>query len=283
MTVRKFPVHSFPWYVQDWANSKSRLQFDLPERMLYCELLFFCTAEGGFPEDEKVIAKIGSCTVDQVRDLWPKIRHKFYKKPNSGGLLSNKKASNVRTAIQIRKMNTSDALVRNRLKKKVVRENVNQSLTRGQLEVNLNEKACTSPSPSPSSIRASPSPSLHSSNNEEMQRKPPYPPLPNGFDFESWVVARIRTHPNKKWPHQAIALLASKPWIEDPAERQQFEGDHEYWCHTSLWTWEQGANCPTFSEFVHDYELSYKGQKAPEAKKTERSKSKLEQIMEEIH
>jgi Meiotically up-regulated gene 113 len=114
-------------------------------------------------------------------------------------------------------------------------------------------------------------------------KNPANGPPPPEFDFPAFVTARLQAHPNKKRQQIGVQLLANKAWIHDIAAREQFAADHEAWSKTELWLWKQGANCPSFGDFVADYELSYRGQKPPaETTKTVRSKSKLEQIMEEV-
>jgi uncharacterized protein YdaU (DUF1376 family) len=103
---RKFPVHSYPWYVQDWHNSMSRMTMDLETRAFYRELLDYCITEGAFPDDPKVLAAIALCSESDAARLWEKVKHKFQQR---GGALLNKKAADVRDLIQGRKGKISDA------------------------------------------------------------------------------------------------------------------------------------------------------------------------------
>ncbi len=103
---RKFPVHSYPWYVQDWHNSMSRMTMDLETRAFYRELLDYCVTEGPFPEDPKILAAIALCSEDQAARLWPKVQPKFTLGPKGW---FNRKASDVRDLIQVRKGKISDS------------------------------------------------------------------------------------------------------------------------------------------------------------------------------
>jgi len=72
-------------------------------------------------------------------------------------------------------------------------------------------------------------------------------------------------HPNKRNPQLAQQYLSEKVWDgeSDTEARAEFSITHNAWCDSEGWTWKQGARCPTFAEFICDYELSYRGQKPP--------------------
>ena len=151
---KTFPVHSYPWHIQDWTNSKVRLTASLPARSIYRELIDFCTAEGYVPADPYFMSRVAACTPEDIAKYWPEIEHKFQQDPNDNTKLTNKKALSIRKTIQSRKLKQSKANTGKRKETEGVTERVNLGSTLSQPRVNPPPPS-PSPSPSPSLIKSS--------------------------------------------------------------------------------------------------------------------------------
>ena len=68
---------SYPWYLEDWRNSGTRLNLTLEERGLYRELLDFCYIERSLPTDERMLARIANCSDDEFQRAWPRVKIQF--------------------------------------------------------------------------------------------------------------------------------------------------------------------------------------------------------------
>ena len=73
-------IHSYPWYLDDWSKSETRLIYSLEERGLYRELLDACWDRGSLPNDpemlEQIVAKRGPTHVP-FTELLQKILKQF--------------------------------------------------------------------------------------------------------------------------------------------------------------------------------------------------------------
>jgi hypothetical protein len=90
------------------------------------------------------------------------------------------------------------------------------------------------------------------------------PKTTESFQFDDWVAAILKRHPNKRNPQLGIQYLTEKSWLGDANARAEFDETHSAWCKSDLWLWANGAKCPELAEFVRDYELSYRAQRPPE-------------------
>lgn len=72
-----FAMHSYPWYIADWKNSETRIALTMAERGLYRELLDHCYTEGSIPDDERKLAGIAACPINELRKLWPQVKQCF--------------------------------------------------------------------------------------------------------------------------------------------------------------------------------------------------------------
>jgi hypothetical protein len=190
---KTFPVHSYPWHIQDWTNSKIRLTASLPARAIYRDLIDFCTAEGYVPRDPYFMARVAACTPEDIEKYWPEIEHKFRPDPSDDAKLINKKALSIRNTIQSRKRKQSKANTGKRKEDKRVTERVNLKSTVSQPRV-------IPPPPSPS-----PSPSLTQSTTN-----PPNPP--DGGQFSLSSQSEISSSENGKKRFDAGEFFEAEFW-----------------------------------------------------------------------
>lgn len=70
-------IASYPWYIEDWRGSQSRINLNLEERALYRELLDFCYIERSLPTNERSLARIANCSDDEFSRAWPNVQLLF--------------------------------------------------------------------------------------------------------------------------------------------------------------------------------------------------------------
>jgi uncharacterized protein YdaU (DUF1376 family) len=68
---------AFMFYPQDWDTGTQAMT--LAQRGLYCSLLCYQWAHAYLPDpkDEEMYARIGRCTVKEIRHNWPALQEKF--------------------------------------------------------------------------------------------------------------------------------------------------------------------------------------------------------------
>lgn len=72
-----FPIHSYPWYVNDWRKSMMRLRLTPLGRYLYRELLDQCYIDGSIPDEPELLAKIADISPKDFQKLWPSVKQAF--------------------------------------------------------------------------------------------------------------------------------------------------------------------------------------------------------------
>lgn len=70
-------IHSFPFYIADWRDSKARMRMNRMERCLYLELLIYCWGNGTLPADEPTLMAIAGFLPREFAAAWPKVRAEF--------------------------------------------------------------------------------------------------------------------------------------------------------------------------------------------------------------
>lgn len=77
MTKPVYPVHSYPWYIHDWRQSRTRLRLSPMGRYIYRELLDETYLDGSIPDDPALLAKICGVTEKEFLKHWPDVSRSF--------------------------------------------------------------------------------------------------------------------------------------------------------------------------------------------------------------
>ena len=70
----------YRWMWRDWRANRKVQHMSWQARGLYRELLDECWAEGFIPNDVTALAEICGCEVEEMAEVWPRIKARFYEK-----------------------------------------------------------------------------------------------------------------------------------------------------------------------------------------------------------
>lgn len=72
-----YPVHSYPWYVHDWRQSRARLRLEPMGRYIYRELLDEAYLEGSLSDEPELLAKICDVPLKDFLKHWQAVSKNF--------------------------------------------------------------------------------------------------------------------------------------------------------------------------------------------------------------
>lgn len=78
MADRLAPLPYYKWFWQRWRANRNVQRMRLADRGAYRELIDECWAEGFIPDDVSALAEICGCEVEEMAEVWPHIRARFY-------------------------------------------------------------------------------------------------------------------------------------------------------------------------------------------------------------
>jgi uncharacterized protein YdaU (DUF1376 family) len=73
-------VNSYPWFIDNWLSSRTRMRLSPLARCVYRELIDQCWKHGSLPKDEKILAKMALVSDKEFRAAWREIEELFVEK-----------------------------------------------------------------------------------------------------------------------------------------------------------------------------------------------------------
>lgn len=70
-------LHSYPWYISDWRDSRARARMSIEQRGLYREILDLCYKDGSVPSDEEMLRTLCGATEREWKRAWPVVSKQF--------------------------------------------------------------------------------------------------------------------------------------------------------------------------------------------------------------
>jgi len=74
---RHYPIFSYPRYVQNWRDSRSRASMTLEERGLFWELIDHVVTTGSIPDDPVLLRRFSGCDREEFERAWPRVKKEF--------------------------------------------------------------------------------------------------------------------------------------------------------------------------------------------------------------
>ena len=73
-------MNSYPWFIDNWLSSRTRMRLSPLARCVYRELIDQCWKHGSLPKDEKILAKMALVSDKEFRAAWREIEELFVEK-----------------------------------------------------------------------------------------------------------------------------------------------------------------------------------------------------------
>jgi uncharacterized protein YdaU (DUF1376 family) len=73
-------MNSYPWFIDNWLSSRTRMRLSPLARCVYRELIDQCWKHGSLPKDEKILAKMSLVSDKEFRAAWREIEELFVQK-----------------------------------------------------------------------------------------------------------------------------------------------------------------------------------------------------------
>jgi len=73
-------MNSYPWFIDNWLSSRTRMRLSPLARCVYRELIDQCWKHGSLPKDEKILAKMSLVSDKEFRAAWREIEELFVEK-----------------------------------------------------------------------------------------------------------------------------------------------------------------------------------------------------------
>lgn len=99
------PLPYYKWFWQRWRANRNVQRMRLADRGAYRELIDECWAEGFIPDDVAALADICGCEVEEMSEVWPRIKARFYE--TQPGRYTNRALEDQRTELDALRVKNS--------------------------------------------------------------------------------------------------------------------------------------------------------------------------------
>jgi len=73
-------MNSYPWYINNWLGSETRMRLSPLARGVYRELLDHCWKNGSLPKNAEVLAGMAAIPLKEFKKVWPELLQLFIEK-----------------------------------------------------------------------------------------------------------------------------------------------------------------------------------------------------------
>lgn len=184
-------IHSYPWYINDWRSSETRIKLALSERAIYRELIDYCWSEGSMPNEERTLAVICACDLREFKKAWKAVKPLFIEQD---GRLTHHRVAEGRAKLQSWNESRREAGKKGGL---------GRAIAQAKIEATANQELKPSTSTSTSVPKTPPPPARVS--------QPEFEPFESGPDPVQSVSEAVETCA-QFWPNIGNKTYAKSAW-----------------------------------------------------------------------
>lgn len=252
------PLHSYPWYMDDWLLSRSRAEMSLPERGLYRDVLDLCYRDGSVPDDPQLLCRMIGADRREFDAAWPAVRQRLIE--CEGGLSHPRVQAELPDLYRLKEVRRQGAAKAARARwDRPASQNDRSDDAQRDAQSNAERNALRNASGNPSRNAERNADLCPASASASASVGGALAPriLEPGKPPEEFFEERYRVHPKKGHRQAAERALSQIEGIDTAEVQRTFAAGHDAWLGSEGWQWKGGAKAPFFDEFILDRTYEY--------------------------